>query len=72
MLVSLQRSERKEKGGDLNLSEEKASSLLTRISELAKKHPTAVVLIVVIAVVVAGLTIYVYARSGKTEEAKKT
>lgn len=66
--------ERKVRGEESNLSEtdEKASSLLNRISELVKKHPTATGLVIVaIVIVVAGLTIYLYARSGKTQEAKK-
>lgn len=66
--------ERKEKGEESKLSETetKASSLLNRISELVKKHPTAMGLVIVgVIVVVAGLTIYLYVRSGKKEEAKK-
>jgi len=56
----------------LSETDEKASSLLNRISELARKHPTAVsIVIVAVVVVVAGLTIYLYVRSGKKEEAKE-
>jgi len=55
----------------LSEADEKASNIMRSIELLIRKHPTAVGLVIVaVVVIVAGLTIYVYLRSGKKQEAK--